>query len=122
MRAHIAVHILRQELLSPNTCGFCGRDICTITLKVTSRKGTKRIYSIDNWDCDYFFEYGRSKKFSKRSNHCTNHIDRCPIAGCLTNVWKYNFIGHLKEKHPNIEESEFSDIMVSEEEKKYLLK
>ena len=44
MRAHIAVHILRQELLSPNTCGFCGRDTCTITLKVTSRKGTKRIY------------------------------------------------------------------------------
>ena len=44
MRTHIAVHILRQELRSPNTCGFCGRDTCTITLKATSRKGTKRIY------------------------------------------------------------------------------
>ena len=35
----------------------------------------------------------------------------------LINVWKYNFKGHLKEKHPNIEESEFSDMMVSEEKK-----
>ena len=94
----------------------------SITLKATSRKGTKRIYSIDKWDCDYFFAYGRSKKFNKRSNQCTNHIDRCPIVGCLTNVWKYNLIGHLKEKHPNIEENEFSDMMISEEEKQYLLK
>ena len=33
MQCHVAKHILKGELAGSKTCGFCGRDICTITLK-----------------------------------------------------------------------------------------
>ena len=61
MRCKVGSHILKEELCGMNICGFCGRDVHNITLKITSKKGAKLLYGIDKWDCDYFFKYGKAK-------------------------------------------------------------
>ena len=66
MRCHVGTHILKEELSGINICGFCGRDICSITLKKTSKKCSKLFFGIDKWDCDYFYKYGKAKKFKKK--------------------------------------------------------
>ena len=65
--------------------------------------------------------YGRSKKFNKKTNLCTNSVDRCHIKDCLSNVWKYNFEDHFDEKHAH-EEQFPPGMVISDEEKKHLLK
>ena len=35
MRCHVAKHILKGDLADDNTCGFCGNDTCSVTLKKT---------------------------------------------------------------------------------------
>ena len=99
MRCHVGKHILKNEIFGVNICGFCGRDTCSVIMKKTSKKGSRQFFGIESCDCEYFFAYSRSKKFSKRTNPCTNRIDRCPIKGCLSNVWSYSFQIHFDEKH-----------------------
>ena len=41
MRCHVGTHIVKEELSEINICGFCGRNVCNITLKKTSKKGSK---------------------------------------------------------------------------------
>ena len=50
-------------------CGFCERDVCSITLKNTSHKGFKLFYGIEKWDCDYFFKYGKPENLIKNLIH-----------------------------------------------------
>ena len=119
MRCHVGTYILKEELCGMNICGFCGRDVCNITLKKTSKKGAKLFYGIDKWDCDYFFKYGKAKKINKKSNPSTNRIERCPIKDCLANVWLYNYQHHYEAKHHN---QEFpTDMIIGRDEKKYHL-
>lgn len=99
MRAHVGGHIQRKRLNGSNICGFCGRSVCTTKLVVSSHKMGVNYYKIQDCDCPHFSEYGRAKKFNKKTNPCTNRIDRCPIDGCLTDVWTYNFECHFNEKH-----------------------
>ena len=118
MRCHVGKHILRNEIVGINICGFCGRDTCSIIMKQTSKKGSKKIFGIESCDCEYFFSYGRSKKFNKKTNKCTNRIDRCPMKGCLSNVWLYCFPIHFDEKH---KDEEFPvEMLITEEEKRFL--
>ena len=119
MRCHLAKHILKGELMGSKICGFFGRDICTITLRETSKKASQHFFKIDQYDCSYFFEYGRAKKFNKKTNPCTNRIDRCCMAGCFSNVWTYNFEEHFKERHPV--EVFPVNMAITEAEKKYIL-
>ena len=118
MRCHIGTHILRNELDGPNICGFCGRDTCSIIMKKTSKKGAKQFFGIESCDCDYYFDYGRSKKINKKTNPCTNHIERCPMKGCFSNVWIYNYAIHFDEKHNG--EMFPAEMVIAEEEKKLL--
>jgi hypothetical protein len=121
MRMHIGVHILKNDIIGNNICGFCGRvDTCEVTMKASSKKGPKKIYTIEESDCHYTYTYGRSKKFNKKTNPCTNRVERCPIESCLSNVWNYNFLEHLEDKHVGVECPE--ELKISEAEKKHLLK
>ena len=86
-----------------NVCGFCGRDSFSVTLKKTSKKGGQEFFGINKCDCSNFYQYSRSKKFNKKTNPCTNRIERCSINDCLSNVWLYNFEHHFEEKHQNKE-------------------
>ena len=98
---------------------FCGRDSCSVTLKKTSKKGGQEFFGIDKCDCSYFYQYSRSKKFNKKTNPCTNRIERCSIKGCLSNVWLYNFEHHFEEKHQNKEYP--TNMVIDEAERRYLL-
>ena len=120
MRMHVAKHILSGELEGSKTCGFCGQDTCEIKLKSSSRGRGKTFFKISEWDCIYFYQYGSAKKFNKKNNPCTNIYQRCPISGCLTDVWKYNFKAHFEEKHDSEEYPE--QMIVCPEEKKFILK
>lgn len=121
MRKHVAVHILNGDL-SGNICGFCGKkDLCMVTMKATSKKGAKKIYTLAESDCVYTYMYGRSKKFNKKSNPCTNRVERCPINECLSNVWKYNFPKHITDKHVDFVDIP-EEMLISEDEKIFLLK
>ena len=119
MRLHVAKHILDGGLSGPKTCGFCGQQTCEIKLKNSSRGKGKTFFKISEWDCPYYFQYGAAKKFNKRNNPCTNIIQRCPISGCLTDVWKYNFQAHFQEKHDGEEYPE--NMVVCPAEKKFVL-
>ena len=121
MRAHIAIHILHKDLVGSDICGFCGRDTCTNKCKTKSKKGGIPIFTFDQTDCIYFFDYGRSKVFNKRSNICTNRFDQCPVDGCITEIWKYNFSEHLIEKHPDVDAASHPTWNISALEKKFLL-
>ena len=66
MRAHIGGHILREEVAGLNICGFCGRDVCSIELQASSKKGTTKFFKINRQDCPYFFDYGRKAASSKK--------------------------------------------------------
>ena len=87
MRGHVGKHILNEDISGSKVCRLCGRDTCTITLKNTSKKSAKTFFKIDTWDCDYFFDYSRAKRFNKKSNQCTNYLVRCPIKECISDVW-----------------------------------
>ena len=91
MRCHVGTHIVKEELSGINMYGFCGRDVCSITLKKTPKKGYKLFFGIDKWDCDYFYKYGNAKKFNKKSNPCTNRFECFPVKDCLANIWLYNY-------------------------------
>ena len=100
-------------------CGFCRRDVCSITLKKTPKKGYKLFFGIDKWDCDYFSKYGNAKKFNKKSNPCTNRFKRCPVKDCLANIWLYNYQYHFDAKHSD---QEFpSEKIIEMSEKSYHL-
>ena len=101
MLCHVGTHILQEHVKGASLCGFCGRDICVVTMKKTSKKGGKQYYGIGDCDCDYYYMYGKAKKFNKIKNPCTNRILRCPVGKCLSNVWIYNFQQHFNEKHEN---------------------
>ena len=119
MRCHVGTHIVKEELSGINICGFCGRDVCNITLKKTSKKGSKLFFGIDKWDCDYFYKYGKAKKFNKKSNPCTNRFERCPVKDCLANIWLYNYQYHFDAKHSD---QEFpSEMIIEIPEKRYHL-
>ena len=121
MRAHVGLHILRNELVGSNICGFCGRDICTNKCKTRSKKRGIPIYTFDQSDCEYFYAFGRSKSFNKCSNICTNRFDQCLVDGCITEIWKYNFQEHVQEKHPGVDPDLYSAFKITEAEKKFLL-
>ena len=121
MRAHVGIHILRNDLLGPNVCGFCGRDTCANKCKSNSKKGGIPVFTFDKSDCEYFFAIGRSKVFNKRSNICSNRFDQCPVHGCITEIWKYNFQDHIQEKHPGVEANEYPLFTIAEEERQFLL-
>ena len=94
-------------------------DTCEIKLKNTSHGKGKQYFKVDEYDCEYYYEYGTAKKFDKKRNPCTNVISRCVMTGCLSDVWKYNLEKHFEEKH---EGAEFPPHMViSTAEKKYIL-
>ena len=118
-RCHIAQHILKAELFGVNVCGFCGRDSCSVTLKKSPKKGGQEFFGIDKCDCIYFYQYSRSKKFNKKTNPCTNRIERCSIKGCLSNVWLYNFEHHFEENHQNKEYP--TNMVIDEAERRHLL-
>ena len=67
MRCHVAKHILKGDLADVNTCGFCGNDTCSVTLKKTWKKGNQQFFGIDQCDCRYFYKYGKAKKFNKKN-------------------------------------------------------
>ena len=118
MRVHVGCHIMKGQLHGSNICGFCGRSVCTIKLVGSSHKTAKTYYKIDRCDCPYFFEYGRAKKFNKKTNLCTNRFVRCPIEGCLSDVWTYNFSDHFNDKH---RDENFPEIMnIEEKEKRHM--
>ena len=48
MRCHVGTHIVKEELSGINICGFCGRDVCSITLKKTPKKGYKLFFELTN--------------------------------------------------------------------------
>ena len=102
MRAHIGGHILRGEVEGSNVCGFCGRDICTIELQATSKKGSNKFFRIGKQDCAYFFHYGRKASSSKR-NPCTNRVINCPLGNRTSTIWTYNAKFHYNVKHPGVE-------------------
>ena len=58
------------------------------------------------------------KNLIKKINPCTNRIDRCPIKGCLSNVWLYCFQFHFDEKHNGEDFPE--EMIIAEEERKWL--
>lgn len=101
MRAHVGGHILREEITGPNICGFCGRDVCSIELKASSKKGAIKFFKISRQDCPYFFDYGRKSACSKK-NPCTNRVICYEIDGCISTVWTYNIQADYTEKHPDI--------------------
>ena len=80
------------------------------------------MFTFDDSDCIYFFDYGRSKKFNKRSNTCTNRFDRCSVDGCISEIWKYNFRDHVLEKHPEVDPDTYPVMKIEEAEKNFLLK
>ena len=119
MRCHVAKHILKGDLAGVNTCGFCGNDTCSVTLKKTSKKGNQQFFGIDQCDCRYFYKYGKAKKFNKKNNPCTNRIERRVMLNCLSNVWTYNFEHHFNDKHDG---QEFPPVMViGDAKKKFIL-
>ena len=124
MRCHVGKHILKNDRVGPNVCGFCGRNTCAVTLKQTSSRGKNLYYSIVKkdgcWGCEYYFPYGKGKKFNKKTNPCTNRLLRCPLS-CVSDVWRYNFPFHFDEKHSNNNE-DFPEEMVIEEAEKTFLK
>ena len=79
------------------------------------------MFTFDRSDCDYVYAYGRSKNFNKRSNICTNRFVQCPVDGCITEIWKYNFENHVLEKHPDADAAQYEVMKISEAEKTYLL-
>ena len=91
----------------------------------SSKKDSEPVYTLDTSDCEYFYAYGRSKKFTKRSNHCTNRFTRCPVYGCISDIWKNNFENHLLVKHPDliIDEGfeQFPEMKICEEEKNFVV-
>jgi len=118
MRLHIGIHILKRDLTGASVCGFCGRNGCLTTMHRTSKKGPNEVYTLDKSDCASFYRYNRSKKFNSKTNPCTNRMERCPVNGCLADVWKYNFSIHFYEKHQG---KEFpSKMVISDEEKAFL--
>ena len=121
MRAHVGVHILSKDVVGSNICGFCGRGTCMTKCKNKSKKGGIPIYTLDETDCAYFFAYGRSKVFNKRTNICTNRFDQCPIKGCFSEIWKYNFKSHLQEKHPHEDPDDYTEWRITGAEMNFLL-
>ena len=103
MLCHVGTHILQDDVNGPNVCGFCGRDVCVIKLKKTSKKKSKQFYGIEEYDCEYYYNYGKTKKFNKIRNPCTNRVLPCPVGKCLSIVWVYNYQQHFNEKHANEE-------------------
>ena len=81
MRSHVGGHILKDEIGTSRTCGFCGED----KIK-TSKKLNKVFYSLEDSDCPY----GRIKVFNKKKNRCTNRIAGCSVKGCKSIVWIYH--------------------------------
>ena len=112
MRSHVGGHILRDEMGTSRTCGFCGQDACETRVK-SSRKGPKTFISVEESDCPYFFDYGRVKVFNKKKNSTTNRITAFSVKGCKSLVWIYNMKKHFTEKHGDYD---FSEDFISQEE------
>ena len=121
LRAHVGAHILTLDLSGSNVCGFCGLDTCASKCKSNSKKGGVPVYTFDKTDCRSFFAYGRSKVFNRRSNTCTNRFDKCPVDGCITEIWKYNFKDHCLEKHPDVDPDSYAVMKIDQAEKDFLL-
>ena len=124
MRCHVAAHILKGEVRVPpgeldRVCGFCSGLNCDTSLKI-SRKGGKEYSSIDRSDCSYYFDYGKTKKFNKKTNPCTNRFIRCPMKNCVSNIWTYNYEHHHERKH--LDEDVPEIMVISEVEKEHLMK
>ena len=66
MHFQFGTHILKGEVKHDldKICGFCGRDLHAITLKISSKKKSKQNFAINMGDCQFFFDYGKSKKFN----------------------------------------------------------
>ena len=56
---------------------------------------------------------------TKKNNPCTNRIERCCMAGCLSDVWSYNFEEHFNENHQ--QEVFPANMVMSDAEKKHIL-
>ena len=121
MRLHVGMHILKEDIVDINTCGFCGRNVCSVKLKGT-RGRSQMFYKIQDCDCPFYYDYGKTKKFNKKSNPCTNRFLPCPIEGCLSEVWMYNFRQHFEVKHSDMDEESFPEVMkISEQEEDCVL-
>ena len=121
MRCHIGVHILKGNIKDDldKICGFCSGLHCETVLKHSRKKGID-YFSIESSDCHCYSDYGKTKKFNKKTNPCTNRYTRCPVKKCLSNVWIYNYEHHHNKKHPDEEYP--PTMMVSEAEKDHLRK
>ena len=120
MRCHVGAHILKDEVKGERDkiCGFCSGTECETVLKVSKKSG-QEYYSIQKSDCPYWIDYGRTKKFNKKKNPCTNRYIRCPIKKCLSYIWTYNYKYHHEKKHSGEEIS--STMVISEAEMDYLI-
>ncbi len=116
MRVHIAHHIVKNDIAGHDLCGFCGREGCKITTKVTSRKSDKKYFKIVGWDCPYFYDYGQKKTFSK-NNRTSNHLVFCQVKNCDSIIWAFNTREHQEKKHPGVD---CPDYIISDKELKYL--
>ena len=98
MRSHVGGHILRNEIGTSRICGFCSKDAYETRMK-SSRKGTKTFILVESSDFSFYFDYGRSKAFSKKKNPSINRIVACSVKGCKSLTLygpRQDFIGSLK--------------------------
>ena len=50
-----------------------------------------------------------------------NRFDQCPIKGCFSEIWKYNFKSHLQEKHPHEDPDDYTEWRITGAEMNFLL-
>ena len=82
-----------------------------------SGRRTKTFISVESSDCPFYFDYGRSKAFNKKTNPTTNRIVACSVKGCKSLIWTYNLEKHFTEKHVGVD---FSEKIISQEEYRHV--
>jgi hypothetical protein len=101
LRQHNAKHMLLKEIKNQaNTCGICGLNNCTVSIKVTSGCGQKANRGIE-CNCKYYLKISlKSLEKSTTNKPCTNRPVQCQINGCNTVLWSYNIESHYHVNHP----------------------
>ena len=60
----------------------------------SSKTNKNKFFKIES-NCDYFSSYGR--KPVSEGEKCSNHLARCEVTKCSTDVWKYHMSQHCRE-------------------------
>ena len=119
MRKHVGRHMLNQTLInehSVTTCGFCGRNICSNELVVSSHKKGNVYYKLKS-NCSYAIKPKKGYTTYSGRNTCSNGVIKCKI--CKADIWKYNIRIHYSEVHTNTSLPE--DLIISDVEKGVVL-